>query len=334
MRLPKQADLKSAFDRIMSSSYNGVSGVLILGDGPVGAALSAQTHPDEPEGLAAAWFLMENPGLITKGKSVMLTVHNVIGTEEFFAGNPKARAAGGLNWNRLPKNWKDGGTEALKRAVALSEKVYPAVPYILDFHGMRSPYRPTGMTLDVQGDPEELDRVIYAMPPSMRLRNVQEIQSGPMGSGMSIAATLAQNAVAIEVECGKKQTDEAAAVAVRSALSFLAAIGCLDAPLRTRNAQIEEYVINGAAMAPCEGYRVVDPKFLNDQALIAQVKKGELLAVGPNGEEILVPVDGVHLFSADKPEDTDPPDEICFFAQGPHMISREIVEPAWIDDLK
>src|SRR5437016_773887 len=105
MRLPKHVELKGTFERMMGSQVNGVDGVirLVSGTPKTRVAISSQTHPDEPEGLAAQQFLLDNHGLL-KNVEILLVVHNVLGTVKYFEGDPKARGAGGLNWNRLPKD--------------------------------------------------------------------------------------------------------------------------------------------------------------------------------------------------------------------------------------
>ena len=342
MRLPTPADLRPTFDELCKQSCNGVPGAVRLTAGSPArkVVLSALTHGDEPSGLGAFRFLLDNAGLL-RDVELVLAIHNIEGAARWFRAVTRPEKhqcrAYGWNFNRLPLDFPDspGGPPALERVRRLWRDVYPGTTHGLDMHSADQPLSADGLTLDIAGDPGELDRLSDVVPATARFRGITELQMRE-GSRTKPVGTVfggpAGAAVALEVESDSHESPAGIRIAVRTAVAILTELGCLAAAdLREVTAEQGVYDVLGATMVPGPGYRFVSEAVLQS---FAPITEGQTLLTGPQGD-VTARHSGCLIFAPAKIEleDGDEREEVCFELSRRHPRPRMIRLPAWADGL-
>ena len=343
MHLPTQGDLRRTFNEISAETCNGVPGVMRLCIGnPVGKiVLAAMTHGDEPSGLGAFRFLLDNLGLL-RNVELVLAIHNIEGGARWFGASTRAEKhncrAYGWNFNRLPLDFPEGvgGPPALERIRQLWRNVYVDTTHALDIHSADQPLSPDGLTLDIAGSQTELDRLSDAIPASARFRGITALQmregsrTKPVGT---ICGGPGKEAVALEVESDSHESPQGIKIAIQTVIAILAELGCvvLDDMLERRSEQ-SVYDVLGATMVPSPGYRFVSDALLES---FAPITRGQQLLAGPHGD-VCAKHSGCLIFAPAQVE-LDPGDEkeeVCFELSHRQPRLRTIRLPKWFDELE
>lgn len=342
-RLPTKADLRPTFDQVAAETYYGVPGVvrLKIGNPAKKVALAAMTHGDEPSGLGAFRFLLDNVGLL-RDVELILAVHNIEGGARWFEAGTREEKhrcrAYGWNFNRLPLDYPEGagGPQALERVRQLWRNVYPDTTHALDMHSADQPLCADGLTLDIAGPRSELDRLSDVIPATARFRGITELQmqegsrTKPIGT---IFGGPGRTAVALEVESDSHESPLGIAIAVRTVVALLTELGCLQVDeLTEQDANQDVYDVLGATMVPCAGYRFVSEQLLES---FVPVTAGQKLLVGPQGD-VCARHSGCLIFAPALVElqPGDEQEEVCFELSQCQPRQRTIRLPAWLTDLR
>ena len=342
IRLPTQADLRSTFDQLASETYNGVTGVLRLrvGNPTKKVVLAAMTHGDEPSGLGAFRFLIDNARLL-RDVDLVLAIHNIEGGARWFSARTREEKhqcrAFGWNFNRLPLEFPEasGGPPALERIRKLWRDVYPDTTYALDMHSADQPISSDGLTLDIAGDSAELERISDVIPATARFRGITALQMRE-GSRTKPVGTVfggpGRQAVSLEVESDSHESPLGIRIAVRTVVAMLAELGCLfvDSLGESSNEQ-SVYDVLAATMVPDLGYAFASSELLQS---FAPIRAGQTLLTGPRGD-VRARHDGCLIF-APAQQRLDPGDEneeVCFELSHLQARLRTIRLPKWFADL-
>lgn len=343
MRLPTKADLRPTFDQLAAETYNGLPGVVCLkiGNPTKKVALAAMTHGDEPSGLGAFRFLLDNIGLL-RDVELVLAIHNIEGGARWFEARTQQEKhqcrAYGWNFNRLPLDYPEGtgGPPALERVRRLWRDVYPSTTHALDIHSADQPLCADGLTLDIAGSRTELDRLSDVIPATARFRGITALQmcegsrTKPIGT---IFGGPGQEAVALEVESDSHESPDGIAIAVRTVVALLTELGCIDSDkLVEHTAPQDVYDVLGATMVPGPGYRFVSAESL---ASFAPIVAGQRLLTGPQGD-VCARHSGCLIFAPSQLElqPDDENEEVCFELSPRQHRQRTIRLPTWLNDLQ
>ena len=340
MELPNRSDLLLTFEQMTKESYNGIYGVarLRIGNPTRKVVIAALTHGDEPSGLGAFRFLLDNRHIL-KDVELILAVHNIDGGARWFQAatwseRHQCRALG-WNFNRLPLDFPDNshGPAALNRLRQLWMHVYPDTTHALDIHSADQPLAPDGLILDILGSQSELDRIGDVLPASIRFRGITELQAREGSRTKPVGTILggpSGEAVAIEIESDSHESPVGIKIAVQSAIAMLTELGCIsETEIVERNGEQSIFDVLGAVMVPSEGYRFVAPRLLQS---FAPVRTGEPLLTGPQGE-IRVRHSG-HLIFAPANLELEPGDEkeeACFELSDRQIRYRRMRLPKWAE---
>ena len=338
LRFPTQSDLQATFDQVAGESYDGIGGVcrLQVGAPTKKVVLAAMTHGDEPSGLGAFRFLLDNVSLL-RDVDLVMVIHNIEGGARWFQASTRLEKhkcrAFGWNFNRVPLDFPEGigGPTALTRLRQLWRRVYPDTTHALDMHSADQPLSPDGLTLDIAGDREELERLSDVVPATARFRGITALQMSegsktkPVGS---LFGGPGREAVALEIESDSHESSQGIRIAVQTAVAFLTELGCIAAEEvveQTTNQDV--YDVLAATMVPGPGYRFVSENLLESFAPIA---RGQRLLTGPQGD-ILTRHSGCLIFAPAQTE-LDPGDEneeVCFELSDCQRRVRTTRLPKW-----
>lgn len=343
MRLPTKADLRSTFNDLANQSVNGVPGVMryCVGCPSQKVVFAAMTHGDEPSGLGAFRFLIDNARLL-RDVDLILAIHNIDGGARWFDAANRTQQhecrAYGWNFNRLPLDFPEapGGPPALQRVRDLWERVYDDTTFALDMHSADQPLCPDGVTLDIAGEETELERLSDAVPAAVRLRGITKLQmiegsrTKPIGS---VFGGRRGTPVAMEVENDSHESPVGILIAVRTAVTFLAELGCIyvDEIIETPSEQ-SVYDVLAAVMVPGTGYTFVSEGLLKS---FAPIEVGDRLLSGPMGD-VRATHTGCLIFAPAEPslQPGDELEETCFELSPRHCHHRTIRMPKWLAELE
>ena len=343
MRLPMQSELKSTFDQVAAENYNGVPGVirLVAGSPSKKVVISAMTHGDEPSGLGAFRFLLDN-NCVLKDVELVLAIHNIDGGARWFQATTRSDKhkcrAYGHNYNRLPIGFPEGtgGPPALERVRQLWRDVYPGTTYGLDIHSADQPLSPHGLTLDIAGPFAELERISDVIPATARFRGITPLQaregSKTMPVGVVFGGKGGKEATALEVEADSHESPDGIRIAVQTAICMLLELGCLDADkVEERDEEQSVYDVLAATMVPGPGYRFADKALLDS---FAPIKAGQVLVQGPQGD-VMAKNDGCLIFAPSQLElePGDEKEEVSFELSHRIPRMRTVRTPAWLAEL-
>jgi predicted deacylase len=292
------------------------------------------THGDEPSGLGAFKFLLENQSSL-HNVELLLVIHNIDGGARWFRAGTVAEKhacrAFGWNFNRLPPDFPAGASDpsALKRLAQLWRLVYPDTTHGLDLHSADQPLCPSGIVLDIAGDGSDIQRLADVMPATGRFRGITELQMKE-GSQTKPVGTIfggpGGEAVALEVESDSHESPVGIQIAVRSVMAMLLKLGCLNVEKAVETVSTQEvYDVLGAVMVPGPGYRFAHEELLKS---FASIERGQVLMNGPLG-----PVRARHsgrLIFAPSQLELQPGDELeeaCFELSPPEQRIRTVRLP-------
>lgn len=319
--LPTASDLRRTFVELANRSFNGVPGVvqLLAGSPSTKVVLAAMTHGDEPSGLGAFRFLLDNAFLL-RDVELILVIHNIDGGARWFEASNRAERhrcrAWGWNFNRLPLDFPESavGPAALQRVRCLWQHVYPGTNYALDMHSADQPLCPDGVTLDIAGSEIELARLSDVVPATIRLRGITELQMHEGSRTKPIGTVFGgprETAVALEVESDSHDSPHGIGIAIRTAMSILLELGCLHVDeIVERTAEQSVYDVLAAVMALGVGYSFVSDELLQS---FAPIEAGDRLLTGPKGD-VRARNSGSLIFApaAVRLEPGDEAEEACF----------------------
>ena len=343
VRFPTRSDLQATFDHVAGESYDGIAGVcrLKVGTPTKKVVLAAMTHGDEPSGLGAFRFLLDNVAIL-RDVDVVMAIHNIEGGARWFQAKTRLEKhkcrAYGWNFNRLPLDFPEGtgGPTTLSRLRQLWQNVYPDTTHALDMHSADQPLSPDGLTLDIAGDKTELERLSDVVPASARFRGITALQMRE-GSRTKPVGTLfggpGREAVALEIESDSHDSPNGIRIAVRTVIAFLTELGCIVADeLVERLANQDVYDVLAATMVPGPGYRFVSDELL---ASFAPITQGQTLLTGPQGD-VFAKHSGCLIFAPAQSvlDAGDESEEVCFELSNCHRRPRMIRLPKWWMDVE
>jgi predicted deacylase len=312
------ATLRLVFDRMATSSWLGVPGVVVIEGAAAGPtlAVTACTHGNEPAGLAAiaAVLARADAGWRPGRGRLVLCVNNLDAARAWFdAPDDAARLAARFlhtDMNRLPRDVlaSDGAGREGARARALAP-VWQRFDAALDIHTTQQPSAP--MIVAGQGDHAPHTQ---GMPIGIVISNIAAIQIG-------VPAFALYAGTAFEIEAGSHDDASAWALASACAERFVANAGMLDLPDAETPPRLD-HAVCGALRLPDASYALVRvfPTF-------HQVRAGEVLATGAApggaglGPNLCAPMDGHVIFA---PAATRPPsyvNETLFFTRPAVLVA-------------
>ncbi len=284
--------------KICASSYRGVKGIICKDSGISGpvAAILACTHGNEPAGLAAIEYLIDELRL-EKGRLLFILV------------NPEAARQGrryiDKNMNRLPHDPMDwAGTGEGERLAQLLPVLNEVDSGVLDIHSTSAPSPTLLLSVDERG-------YEVANCPSLPF---QHIVSGITRfiDARFIIETCLHAPLKLLAECGQHQNPEASRLAVEMSLAFL------------RKLEMVEPLCGEAAVKTKQCFRVIEavhlPKDGRDFRLLKPIgcfewlEKGQKIACN-GAEQICAPVGGYAIMCPETEEALDCSEALLFLCE-------------------
>ena len=290
-------DIKRMFQHMGVQEAEGVPFVLRIESGKSGPTLgiTAQTHGNEPSGLAAIQFLLEDFGVREKlvAGTLYLVVNNVDATHRYLtattAEQKRLARQIDINMNRLPEDLETrmGDTRSeIQRAVQLLP-IWRKFSVGLDIHSTLQKSPPMIMNVG-----KELPRnLIKGFPIKIICSNIDKVDPGTAPACHFYGATSADIPI-LGIEAGQHETAEAFENARRCVLSLLQNLGMVEGKPETTGIEYEEYVVEDSIIFPDESFELTD-LLCKPFDPFQPVRKGDVLALSDDGKRaFLAPFDG------------------------------------------
>ncbi len=314
--IPTRSELIDEFELIKNSVYNGVKGVWCVSSGLKGPSVGVtiHTHGNEPSGLAALWYMRHKFHLWDKllcGR-VFFVLNNIRATKRYFAACTKLEKLEArfvdANMNRLPANLSELTRDRryeIRRARELLP-VWQEFTAALDIHSTAKQSPP--MIIGMKGG-RATERLIRDFPIEIIVSN--NMKNRPRKSASSFYGNPDKQIPAVGIEAGSHENKSSFAVAVTCVKLFLATTGVIEkVPVPKRLLRRHTYVMGGSVIFPDPSWRLT--KIFR---MFEPIRKGQILAVGGNGQTIRAPFTGVTLFGPPQKQAVKLEDEILFLAR-------------------
>jgi succinylglutamate desuccinylase len=307
------AELRTVFDRLMESSYNGVPGVMkIEGDlpGPT-VAVMAVTHGNEPVGLSTMKYILDEiaPHPDQLAGSILLVVNNLEAAEMYFNAETEdeknqARFKD-VDINRIPDGAIDDPTDTRPEIVRVRalRQALSDVDVVLDMHSTTQASTPMIISL---GDSLDMG-LVRGMPIETIISNIESVQIGKpsisyYGSGNPSVRRLG-------IETGSHEDPATFVRAVACTQALFQNLKMIQGEEPQTVPAYKEYVVTGSVIFPDESFELVK-LFANFE----EIRKEDVIAIGSGGHTIRAEADGHILFAArKKPYLKDLGQEVAFF---------------------
>jgi len=302
----------------------GVPYVLRIESGKPGATLgiTAQTHGNEPSGLAAIQYLLEDFGVREKlvAGILYLVVNNVDATHRYLTATTEeqkrlARQID-INMNRLPEDLESITNDTrseIQRALQLLP-VWRKFNVGLDIHSTLQKSPPMIMNVG-----KELPRnLIRGFPIKIICSNVDRVHPGIAPACHFYGAAGADIPI-LGIEAGQHETAEAFENARRCVLSLLQNLGMVKGNPETTVNEYEEYVVEDAIIFPDRSFELTD-LLCKPFDPFQPIRKGDVLALSDDGKRaFLAPFDGHAVFHSQRRPD-DIREQALFLSRPVRMV--------------
>jgi predicted deacylase len=312
--------LHNVFNELTRSEIDGVPGVLKIETGRPGPVLgiTACTHGNEPSGLAVFEQLLQDQ-IQTQLRcgTVYFVVNNICATERFLHATTEEEIRASrycdVNMNRLPKEVLLLGEDARYEGHRTRE-LYPIwrqFEYGLDIHSTLEPSDPMIISRGDKLYPE----LLRGFPIRKLISNIDVIQIGKPAfhfyGDMEDASVFA-------IEAGQHTDPHSFKRAVSCVTSLLRNLEMLDGAVSSPVDAYDEYRIRASVLFPDISY-----DFSKQFESYEPIRRGDVLARNPDGEEIVAPFDG-HLImpSSRRGLAKDISEEMAFISEP--VITREL----------
>ncbi|HEX8735558.1 MAG TPA: hypothetical protein VF721_09565 [Pyrinomonadaceae bacterium] len=313
-------DLKETFTFLKNSFVDDMQGCYSLDSKVAGpcVGITILTHGNEPTGLAALKYFLDNRILPHKGR-IIFVLNNIQAGENYFQAvdekeKKKCRYVD-INFNRLPFECLEMQSDEyeIKRIKELYP-IYRKFDFGLDIHSTKA--NPKAMIVNVGDDlsyelfagfPDEIEDVIF---------NITKIQRGIPAS--ALFGGKEREIPRLVIESGKHEDGSSFKTAIECTLEFCRNCGVL--PPSAKERKKGNYKI----------YKVVKSVFFQDSSFetprdfeaFERLTEETVLGVNRDGDKIFSPVKGLTLFGSAKdykPKTVD--DEVFFITEEPYVIN-------------
>ncbi len=290
-----EADIKSFYDVLKNSEYEGIQGVHRIdstkpNEGP-NVGITIATHGNEIAGLASYIHYTRNDRLksILKRGSVTFAINNLQALEQFFDANGEDEEKASMyidhNMNRLPKEVLElvgDSRYEIRRALEL----YPVFEQFdagIDIHSTYGPSTP--MIVEMKEGVDYLDGSSI----STVLTNMPSVQKGMPISSLYGGINTTDIPV-IGVEAGAQGDPTAFGHAIEITNAFLQKLGMIPQAINQQKFDKEIYRVSRPILFPNDSY-----SYIEDFKTFDEIRQGQILATGSEGK-IIANQDGHILF--------------------------------------
>lgn len=251
--------------------------------------VTALTHGNEPAGLAAIQYILDNKHLLKSGK-IILGINNIKAAEKYFydaqtyEDMERCRMLE-VNMNRLPKDALEQTGDSPYEIQRLQE-IHPITKTFdvgLDVHSTEEPSPP--MIMEAYGNSSELSK---GFPIEIVIRNIVNVQCG-----LPVCAFYGEgeNRIAFGIESGQMRDEAGFRCTIECTKVLLSNIGMMDIETSTEIHPVRKiYEVVEGIIYPNDSYRIA-----KHRKTFEFIPKGDLLAKGDQGD-ILMKGDGHFLF--------------------------------------
>ncbi len=312
--------LQESFEELLGRSYKGVVGVSVFDTGKPGptVAISCFTHGNEPSGIAAYRYLMEQQvqSQLVCGK-LFFVINNPKAASAFFSAETteleNLKRFIDVNMNRLPEDssaWSGDERYEVRRAIELLA-IWQEFEIALDIHSTKQDSPP----MFVMGD--NVPKALYVgMPIGVMLTNIHHAQIGL--PAYAFYGDSRSPARVFEIEAGQHMKPESFARASLCAEIFLQNAGVIARPLHAEASPeaipVSVYDIAGSIIAPNLTY-TLERVFKDFDA----VTGGTVLACG-DGAPLVMPFDGHVIFGPAQTKIMFEGEEVFFISKPAYVL--------------
>jgi hypothetical protein len=313
--------LKDTFEFLKNSSIADIKGCYCIDSKVEGACvgITALTHGDEPSGLAAFKYFLDNNIYPETGK-IIFVANNIKAAENFFKATTDAEKEEcrfiDINFNRLPENCLE--IDAADYEIKRIKEVYPiyqSFDFGLDIHSTLTYQKPFIINIS-----DDLDHGLFAdFPDEMEdiVENMVNVQRGI--PAVRLFGGKDRNIPILGIETGIHVAGESFEIAIKCALEFCRNCGLLPkSPNKTNMKKYKVYKVVRSVFYPDTSFATV-----RDFAPFEQLTTKTILAENNKNEKIFSPVNGLALFGNKKghmPKTSN--DEEFFITEEPYIIEK------------
>lgn len=303
------ADIRRIFQHMEKQSCEDVPFVLRLesaAPGPV-LGITVHTHGNEPSGLAAIHFLLEDFEVQKKllSGTLFLVVNNVDATRRYLeAENEEEKRLArqvDVNMNRLPEDLEKRGGDMrseIQRALRLLP-IWRKFTVGFDIHSTLTKSPPmimnVGKNLPV--------RLIKGFPIRKICSHIDRVHPG-IAPACHFYGSAGADIPILGIESGQHEEHESLENARACVLSLLRNLGMLAGETDAKTVEYEEYIVEDAIVFPDESFELTDI-LCKPFEQFQRIAKGDILAISNDGKRaFLAPFDGHAAFhSKRRPDD-------------------------------
>lgn len=307
--------LRETFDRLTTSSIDGVAGVIRINSGKPGPVLgiTACTHGNEPSGLALFEFLLKEKNIEKELRcgTLYLVVNNILATKKFFGATSedeirKSRYCD-VNMNRLPEKTLSLEDDT-RYEVSRTRELYPIwknFEFGLDVHSTLELSEPMIISRGGEFHPD----LVRGFPIKKLISNIDKVQIGI--PAFAFYGGFGSEAKVFAIEAGQHTDPNSFERAAMCAVSLLQNLNMLSSTQQSVPMEYDEYYIDDSIVFPDISF-----DFIKDFKSYEEIHKGDLLARNTKGEEILAVIDG-HLImpTSRRGADKDISEEVAFISR-------------------
>lgn len=297
-------------DLLSVSKTQNVPGVICFDSGHPGpiVGITVCTHGNEPSGLAAAQYLLEDLDVsraLLRGR-LYVVINNIRATAQFLQHGANAVHGGrfiNLDMNRLPADLADriGDTRYEVRRAQELLPIWNMFQVGLDIHSTSIMSPPMIVVMGGQLHTEITD----GFPIATVLTNIDVVQKAKPAS----AFYGEKNARVMGIEAGEHISEASNKCAKKCVRMLLENLDMLPRTETPRPTAYSEYEVADSLILKNDTYSIV-----REFKTFEYLPMGTVLAKG-NGPDELMPFDGHVLFHNGKARPTDPHSEALFFSK-------------------
>jgi len=311
--------LKDTFEFLKNSSIENIKGCYCIDSKIEGSCvgIAAVTHGDEPSGLAAFKYFIDNNIYPETGK-IIFVANNIKAAENFFKATTddekKECRFVDINFNRLPENCLEINTTDYE--IGRIKEIYPIYQnfdFGLDIHSTLTDQKPFIINIS-----DDLNHGLFAdFPDEMEdiVANMVNVQRGI--PAVSLFGGEDRNIPILGIETGIHVAGKSFEIAIKCALEFCRNCGLLPkSPGKTNIKKYKVYKVVRSVFYPDTSFATA-----RDFAPFEQLTTKTILAENDKNEKIFSPVNGLTLFGNKQghiPKTAN--DEEFFITEEPYII--------------
>ena len=314
-------DLKKTFKILKNSVYCNVKGCYCIDskiEGPC-VGITIMTHGNEPSGLAAFRYFLDNNIFPEKGKIIFI-INNIKAAENFFcAANNSERDVCrfvDINFNRLPENCLDITSDQYEiKRIKEVYPIYTLFDFGLDIHSTRTDPRPLIINIS-----DDLSHGLFSGFPNEMvdiIANMAFIQTGIPAS--SLFGGKEKSIPILGIETGIHTAERAFQIAILCTLAFCRNCGVLFHSTKNKKKKwYQVYKVMSSVFYPDESFKTI-----RDFKAFEELTLDTVLGINDMGQKIFAPIEGLSLFgnkNGHKPKTSN--DEEFFIVNKSYRILR------------